>query len=329
MEITAKNVNGMFSEGLWRLKTWGVKSDSRNGPVVMINEPVILTLNKPQERVLFYGERDCNPIFHLLESVHILAGRKDVAFLKQFNSSIGNYSDDGESFNAAYGFRARHHFGEDQLIGVINKLNSDRNTRQAVIQLWDAADLNKQTLDKACNTQLIFSITDDTLVLTVFNRSNDFIWGNTGANAVHFSIWQEFVAAATSSRIGKMRTVSNNLHIYLNLYPKFNHFLDYPPPPDTYDLYSSGEVEPVSIGVTPDNYMKWLGDAEKFCNNPAGFPLGSEPFFIDVAYPMAMVSVTRKSKKGDGMRWVDCITAPDWKIATSDWVERREAKKVA
>jgi len=325
MEITANNVNGMFSEGLWRLKTCGVKSDSRNGPVVMINEPVLLTLNKPQERVLFYGERDCNPIFHLLESIHILAGRKDVSFLKQFNSTIGNYSDDGESFNAAYGFRARHHFGEDQLIGVINKLNSDRNTRQAVIQLWDAADLNKQTLDKACNTQLVFSITDDMLDLTVFNRSNDFIWGNTGANAVHFSIWQEFVAIATNSRIGKMRTVSNNLHIYLDLYPKFNKFLDCPPDSESYDMYQQG-VKPTKLMFNND-WVSWLEDAEAFCNNPFKYDNSQYSFFTEVAHPMAMISYERKNKISDGMKWADRVEAEDWRIAAQDWIERRETAK--
>ena len=100
MEIIARNVNDLFSEGLWKLKICGVEDTSRNGPVVRIPEPVLVTLNRPLERVLFNGERDCNPIFHLLESVHILAGRRDVAFLKQFNQNIGQFSDDGEVFNA-------------------------------------------------------------------------------------------------------------------------------------------------------------------------------------------------------------------------------------
>ena len=71
MEIIARNVNDLFSEGLWKLKICGVEDTSRNGPVVRIPEPVLVTLNRPLERVLFNGERDCNPIFHLLESVHI------------------------------------------------------------------------------------------------------------------------------------------------------------------------------------------------------------------------------------------------------------------
>ena len=42
---------------------------------------------------------------------------------------------------------------------------------------------------------------------------------------------------------------------------------------------------------------------------------------------MAMVSKVRKEKSADGMKWVDLIEADDWRIATDDWVERREAAK--
>ncbi len=41
------------------------KDQSRNGPVLVIDEPVIITYEKPQERVLFNKERDANPFFHL------------------------------------------------------------------------------------------------------------------------------------------------------------------------------------------------------------------------------------------------------------------------
>lgn len=325
MEITSNNVNTLFSEGLWKLKVCGVGDTSRNGPVVRIPEPVLITLLKPQERVLFNAERDANPVFHIAESIWILAGRKDVAFLKQFNSTIGNYSDDGVVFNAAYGNRMRYHFGEDQLFGVINKLKTDPGTRQAVIQLWDPLDLNKKTLDRACNMQLVFDIQENQLNMLVVNRSNDFVWGCAGANAVHFSFLMEFVAAAVGMKIGVMRTVSNNLHFYKELYPKFNPLLENPPNPETYDQYLTG-VKPMPI-MQGDDYGKFIDDCENFCNDPFAHPRYYNDFFSNVAYPMAMVSKVRKEKSGDGMKWVDMIEADDWRIATDDWVERREAAK--
>ena len=326
MEITVRNANDLFSEGLWKLKTCGVKSDSRNGAVIRIEEPVIITVERPQERVLFFGGRDPAHIFHLMECLWILAGRRDVGFLKNFNSNISQFSDDGEVFNASYGFRMRHHFGRDQLLEVIQTLKNDPNSRQAVIQLWDSEDLTKKTLDKCCNTQLVFDIVSGRVNLTVFNRSNDFWWGNAGSNIVHFSFLLEFVASALNRPIGKMRTMINNLHIYDKSVYDAAKYLENPPDPSAYDAYAQG-VKPYPIMNHPDPET-FLADCEYFCEEP--FKPGRyyhNSFFHDVAHPMAMVSWVRKNKTGDGMYWAARIHAPDWRIAVEDWIERRELAK--
>jgi hypothetical protein len=141
MEIQVRNVNHAFSEIFWKMKTMGLKPEqTRNGLAYVIAEPVITTYRYPQERVLFHTGRDANPIFHLMESIWMLAGRRDVQFLQHFNSTIGQFSDDGKVFNAAYGYRWRRHFGFDQLEEVIKALRRDPETRQAVIQMWDQDD---------------------------------------------------------------------------------------------------------------------------------------------------------------------------------------------
>lgn len=327
MDITARNVNEALSAALWRLKITGVKEDSRNGPVLVFPEPVLTTYDKPQERVLFWGERDANPIFHCLESIWMLAGRRDVAFPGMFNSSIGQYSDNGEVFNAAYGFRWRHHFGFDQLKRVIEVLQKDPSTRQAVVQMWEPSDLGKVTRDKACNMQVIFEIRSGVLNMTVINRSNDIWYGAYGANAVHFSILQEFVAGAVGVPMGVYRQFSQNLHLYTELYDA-KKYVEFPPDPETYDMYRRS-VEPMSLGVTPHNWEQWLGWVGVFCLDPFTYNPHMPDFLTEVCHPMAMVSKTRKSKTGDGMGWARSIVAQDWRIATLDWVERRESAKVS
>lgn len=325
MEITVRNVNEALPEAMWRLKVMGVEEPSRNGPVLVFPEPVTTIYEKPQERVLFWGERDANPIFHCLESIWMLAGRRDVAFPQMFNSRIDQYSDDGENFNAAYGYRWRHHFGFDQLKRVIEVLQQDSTTRQAVVQMWEASDLGKITKDKACNMQVIFEIRAEALNMTVINRSNDMWYGAYGANAVHFSVLQEFVAGAVGVPIGVYRQYSHNLHLYTELYDA-KKYLACPPNPDAYDKYRQG-VEPMSLGVTPDNWEDWLGMAELFCLDPYKYDPRMPDFLTEVCHPMAMVSKIRKSKAGDGYGWARSIHARDWQMATLDWVERRENAK--
>jgi len=324
MEIKAINVNELFTDMLWRFKTSGIEVQTRNGPAIRIDEPVLTTIIEPTERVLFFDKRDANPIFHLMESIWMLAGRNDVAFLEQFNSTIKQFSDDGETFNAAYGHRMRKHFGFDQLKEVIKHLKKDTASRQAVIQLWDASDFNKSTKDKACNLQIVFAIVNGCLDITIFNRSNDFWWGYCGANPVHFSIIQEFVAIALEVPVGQYFTASNNLHLYTKLY-NAQPYLENPPSAEVFDAYSNGIVKP-SILYHGD-WELFLLECESFCNDP--FKKGGfvNPFFEFVAQPMAMVSYERKNKISDGKAWAEKISASDWKLATQQYIMNREKKK--
>ena len=173
MELNVRNVNHAFSEIFWLMKSLSLTPEkTRNGVALVLPEPVLTTYRYPCERVLFNKTRDANPIFHLMESIWMLAGRNDVAFLQQFNKRMVEFSDDGKTFNAAYGHRWRKHFKYDQIEEVIKMLQKEPNSRQAVIQMWDVDDVNKKTKDKPCNTQIVFDLRNTKLNMTVFNRSN-------------------------------------------------------------------------------------------------------------------------------------------------------------
>lgn len=327
MEIKVRNVNEAFSEIFWRLKSLVIEPEqTRNGPALVMPEPVTTIYTKPDERVLFNRKRDCNPVFHLMESIWMMAGRNDVAFLTQFNKNMANFSDDGITFNAAYGYRWRHHFGFDQIRSVIKILQADPASRQAVVQIWDSADLKKKTKDKACNTQIIFDLRHEHLNMTVYNRSNDIWWGAYGANAVHFSFLQEFVARALKAPIGYYRQVSHNLHLYTELY-NVGDYLTTPP------LYSDGGQYGLH-GISPypimdnDNWETFLYDCCRFCEQPFVPQSYHHSFFNYVAVPMANVIHSRRNKICDGMDWVEHIAAADWQLATKNWVEQREINKM-
>ena len=205
------------------LDKFGVREDSRNGEVIRFLEPIGMTYTQPWDRGNHTPGRDANPFFHIAESMWMLAGRRDVKFLEMFNANMGLYSDDGDVFNAAYGYRLRHHFGFDQLKVVATQLGNLPNTRQAVCQLWDPADLNKTTLDRACNMSLVFAVVHNVLQMTVFNRSNDAVFGGvTGANPVHMSFIQQWMADKLGLDMGNLIFVSNNLHVYTELYDHWN-----------------------------------------------------------------------------------------------------------
>ena len=80
------NVNtfmvGNVAEALYlakiELEQNGIEIGTRNGLVKEFISPVAITYNKPLERVLFYPERDANPVFHFMESLWMLNGNNDL-----------------------------------------------------------------------------------------------------------------------------------------------------------------------------------------------------------------------------------------------------------
>ncbi len=174
MHIKTRNVNTAFNnivQGIYNGSYKTRKRSSRYGDVLYINEPVTITYLKPKERVLFNPYRDCNPCFHLYESLWMLAGRNDVLPLSYFNKKMIEFSDNGSTFNSPYGYRWRHWAGNstsatniDQLEIIINHLKNKPDSRRAVLQIWSVHDdlLNIDTTkDNACNIEVLFSIGTD------------------------------------------------------------------------------------------------------------------------------------------------------------------------
>jgi thymidylate synthase len=165
----------------------------------------------------------------------MLAGRNDVDSVAYYAKQMREYSDDGKTLNGAYGYRWRKAktnvlgsgvddgivYDEiDQLAVIVNHLKAQTESRRAVLQMWNVEDdllkigsdldfmRGKESKDVCCNLSVMFAVRKvntgpgdygdeyrSYLDMTVTNRSNDLIWGLLGANFVHFTILQEYMAA--------------------------------------------------------------------------------------------------------------------------------------
>ena len=320
LSVRGRNVNDIFPLGLFHLKNSGVERSSRNGPTLEIMSPVAVQYDRPDERVLFSAERDANPFFQLFESLWMLAGRDDVAFLDEYNSQMRKYSDDGTRFNAAYGQRLRIHFGKDQIDEVIEMLRRNPDDRRAVLQIWDVNDLGESSKDLACNLTIVPRIREGYLDWTVYNRSNDFILGALGANAVHMSVIQEYVASMIGVKVGRYWQISNCMHVYTELTPHWKKCHDLPL--TVFDPYKEGRVAPFPL---VSNKESWMSDLLTFMECPWGGQRYVDPFFNYVAKPMAIAHRAHKEDKS-GLYYVSAIQASDWRMACEQWLMKREVK---
>lgn len=168
-----------------------------------------------------------------------------------------------------------------------------------------------------CNTHMYPRVrsaeSGDVLDLTVCCRSNDIIWGATGANAVHFSFLQEWMAAQIGVRVGKMYQLSNNWHAYLDTLEKVGE-------PNILDIYGSGEVAPYPICQVPD---AWDDDLRRFMEVPCKY-FYSNSFFNEVAVPMWNAHCAwRGGNRSEAMDIVILVAATDWREAARAWMQRR------
>ena len=319
--VHARNVNEAYAVGMNMIKKCGVPEPSRYGDVLVMPDPVTTTYTNPTERVLFNAKRDANPFFHFLEGLWMISGRNDVEWITKYNSSFKKFSDDGVTFHGAYGWRWRKHFKVDQLTEIIQILIKNPADRRAYISMWDPdVDLNKEGLDFPCNTGIAFRINNDALHMTVFNRSNDAIWGAYGANAVHMSMMQEYMAAIIGVDVGNYHQVANNFHAYTEVLDKVGI-----PDPHPMDPYDMGNVKPYPM---VQDRATWHIDLMNFMNSPIQKGFYNNEFFYDVAQPIAEAATF--FKQGEIVKALNScqyISAPDWNRACTEWIKRKIHRK--
>ena len=327
--VNVRNVNAAFSQGTQILWQQGVVSQSRAGSVRAAPWPVVTVYTQPRERVLFDKHRDANPFFHLFESLWMLAGMSDGKWLDRFVSDFSKrFAESDGNLWGAYGRRWRFHFETDQLLSAVNRLRSSSEDRRTVIQMWDTNydlydpfELNEDTdepfsepKDIPCNTHIYLRVNEGRLDLTVCCRSNDAIWGAYGANAVHFSMLQEYLAGRIGVFVGTMYQFSNNFHMYENTAQKSRKSVL------SRDPYLTREVKFLSIG---DNWEAWDRDLLKFIQEPYGKSFKNR-WFLKVAVPMWRCHELWSSRQRESaMRHVDFIEATDWRMVARQWMERR------
>jgi hypothetical protein len=417
---------------------------SRYGEVIRVEQPVIVTYEKPTERVLFSPERDANPFFHLYEALWMLAGRNDVAPVAYYAGRMKEFSDNGRTLNGAYGYRWRHAFhmapgtpgngGEavqtDQLDVIVAHLRANPWSRRAVLNMWNVEDdLLKiggfgnrvrcvkchgtggvpvmrtddhpdthesvkcptcdgtawvdeaASKDVCCNLNVLFAVEPGMckacdgrgyhvkttpqrvadgvthpqtqrreecpecggkphevpryLNMTVTNRSNDLTWGMLGANVVHFSFLQEYMAARLGLDVGVYNQFTNDLHAYTSRWHPEKWLAPYEncsmhSPPLREKMYRSAPCEGVDLVPLVRDAAKFEEELPRFVERHSCDSMGvdfAEPFLDGVAQPMCVAYHHYKRRDfASAIRAVGTVRATDWRVAGAEWLGRRAAK---
>jgi hypothetical protein len=328
--IEARNVNDAWPQAKALLNGYHLVRPSRAGEVWECPEAVTTLYRHPRERVLFDPRRDANPFFHLFEALWMLDGRNDVAFVASVLPRMQEFSDDGITYHGAYGYRWRVHFGRDQLMDIKDMLMGNHDDRRAVLTMWDPrTDLNNPSCkDLPCNDVVFFKVREGRLNMTVCCRSNDICWGCYGANCVHMSMLQEFMAAQIGVPVGVYWQVSDSWHAYTERWAKFGGLDSCHTGSDYYQV--GHKVSPFQLVRNPDAFT---GDLANWLSEGRGSQTVGDflnPFFPLVASPLWRAH--EAYKQGDleaAIIYAHSCAAEDWRLAAVQWLERRKARRAA
>jgi hypothetical protein len=154
------------------------------------------------------------------------------------------------------------------------------------------------------------------------------VWGAHGANAVHFSVLQEYLAGCIGVHIGKLYQFSNNYHIYESMREKLGkHMIGF------FDPYDDGTVTAMPMAM---DWSAWDADLASFMTWHDS-DLGNYRDSIDVlrarvsnewfASVAGRVALARwewtHGFKSSARETALKIEATDWRRACVEWMDRR------
>ncbi len=206
-------------------KTNSIQQDSRVGSTFEIMK-VVFSISNSRDRWVINRTPMISPAFAIAELFWILSGRDDADFINTWNPTMKNYSGDDTNYYGAYGKRLRANLGLDQIEQAYEALLNNPNSRQVVLQIWDAEkDLPKikgmpNAADIPCNISSILKIRDNKLEWSQMMRGNDLFRG-TPYNFIQFTTLQEIIAGWLNIDIGEYFYFTDSLHVYESDLKKF------------------------------------------------------------------------------------------------------------
>lgn len=215
-----KNATYAFIDGLKRIFQEGQQVTVRGMKTLELQAEAI-TIRYPMERCIILQHRNDNIFAKIFETLWMFQGRNDIDILTHYLPRAADFSDNGKTWRGGYGPRMRNwRWGEsdadsvDQLHYVVNLLNKDPDSRQAVISIWDPAIDTNPGKDIPCNNWVHFMIRDKKLHMNVAQRSSDILWGFSGIDSFSWSVLHQMVAYWTGCTVGDLSWFISSWHLY-------------------------------------------------------------------------------------------------------------------
>jgi thymidylate synthase len=176
----------------------------------------------PMPAYIDLAARKVNVPFMLAEAAWIASGSNRLSDLTPTMKRYADFSDDGIFLRGAYGPKVI-----DQLGYVVDTLEKDKDSRQAVLNIW--RERPGESKDIPCTTNMQFIIRDDKLNMVTTMRSHDIVLGYT-YDVFSFSMVAKSVQLLLKERgvnveLGDLTVTAGSMHLYETHYEKYKEWV--------------------------------------------------------------------------------------------------------
>jgi thymidylate synthase len=171
---------------------------------------VRMVLTDPTRCAAWMPKRQLNYPFMFGEFFWMWCGENSVDMISYYCKEIARFSDDGKIFFGAYGPR-----WVDALPSIIDLLEHDVHSRQAVVQIWrpEVYEMGFSTKDVPCTLAMQYLIRRGLLEASIIMRSSD-SWLGLPYDLFNFAMLQRCVARSLNRQPGPMTLFVVSSHLY-------------------------------------------------------------------------------------------------------------------
>lgn len=246
-----------------------------------------------------------------------LSGSADLRHITHY---LPRYEESAEADGRLMGAYGPRLFGDEdgnQIDRVVEQLRQKPSSRQAVVQLLRASDLSTGQKDVPCTVALQFLVREDRVILIVFMRSNDILWG-LPHDVFAFTMLQEIVASELGHDVGSYVHHVGSLHLYEDRLNDAQAFL-------AEGLQATDQTMPSMPHKRLRTGIEELLSCEEAMRNganPSEIDLPEAPYWRDLAVMLATHEAFQDDRVADAIALAAQLTDPFYKLFIEDRVDR-------
>jgi thymidylate synthase len=235
-----------------------------------------------------------------------------VAPMRYYLSRYDREAEDDGTVHGAYGPRMFNFDGFDQIEATIRSLRSKRDTRQAVVQIFDHSDVQAEYKHVPCTCDLQYALRAGRLHAITYMRSND-VHRGLPHDVFAFTMFQELIARSLGVALGSYIHFVGSLHLYEGDIANVRRYLK--------EGWQSSTPMPEMPSADPWPELHQLVEVESLLRSgadPVAVELSATPYWRDLGCLLAIFSLRKQRRHSEIRTFRDQLVHPEYRVYVDD-----------